>query len=336
MGYGDLPAEEMDQGVRVFRVPAWRKRQATCETVEMLTYVVSAFPKALKLSFLNRYDLIHVHFIVPTGLLAYLVTRFFRVPYLLTMHGSDVPGYNPDRFSWEHRFLGPLLRLILRNAASITSPSRFLAGLLRQNCGSFDVTHVPNGIFMVESVSFPKRDRLLMSGRLLKRKGFHLVLDALKDVDCGDFEIHIAGDGPERSNLEALASEVPAKVVFHGWLDHDDAVLADLLKTSRIFCLVSSQENASIALLEAMAQGMAVVTSNVTGCPETVGNAGIAVPIGDRSCLQATLQKLMKDAELCTHWGLKARKRVESLFDWNSIGDKYLSLFASLAKSPRG
>src|SRR5690606_1857144 len=120
----------------------------------------------------GRYDVIHLHFIIPTGLLAWLATRTARVPFVITAHGSDVPGYNPDRFQSEHRITTPLLRLILRNAAAITAPSLFLRGLLIDACGPFGVQHIPNGIDVARFAPRPKLKRILMTGRLLPRKGF--------------------------------------------------------------------------------------------------------------------------------------------------------------------
>ena len=62
----------------------------------------------------TRYDVNHTHFIVPTGLLARLLKSWTGLPFVVTIHGSDVPGYNPDRFGLEHRLLGPLWRWILQ------------------------------------------------------------------------------------------------------------------------------------------------------------------------------------------------------------------------------
>ena len=50
----------------------------------------------------NSYDFIHAHFIFPDGILAYLVSKFTGIPFVITTHGSDVPGYNPDRFILMH------------------------------------------------------------------------------------------------------------------------------------------------------------------------------------------------------------------------------------------
>jgi glycosyltransferase involved in cell wall biosynthesis len=330
MRFRGLPAFEELNGVKITRVPAWRRRQETCETLEMLSYVVSALPQVIRRLQQQRFEVIHCHFIIPTGLLAYAVTRWYRIPYLLTIHGTDVPGFNMDRFLVAHKFTPPLLRLILRNAAQIVVPSRYLGGLVQQVLGPFDVAHVPNGIQRSKFVVRPKKRRILMTGRLLPRKGFQYVLQALQNLDT-DFEAHLVGDGPMRSELEAMAAKLQTKVIFHGWLDHGSPLLKDLYETSSIFCLPSERENASLSLLEAMLAGMAVVTSNVSGCPETVSDTGFIIPPRNPDALSKVLEQLLDSEEMCRAYGLRARRRAESLFDWEKIGTVYLDHLQAIA-----
>ena len=331
MGYHGLPGREDHNGVNVTRVPALRKKQATCETSEMLSYVISALPRVIWRLWHNKYDIVHLHFVIPTGLLAWLATRFCRVPYVITAHGSDIPGYNPDRFKKEHHMTTPLLRTIMRNAAGLTSPSQYLRGLMIEKCGDFDVEHIPNGIDVQRFKSTEKQRRILMTGRLLPRKGFQHVLRALQDIDT-DYEVHIAGDGPTREELEKLAKGVKTKVLFHGWLENDSPMLKELYETSAIFCLPSERENGSISLLEAMLSGMAVITSNVTGCPETVGDTGLVVPPDDPQSIRQALNILLGSDELCNEYGEKARRRVLELYDWEIIGDSYIQMFENITQ----
>ena len=104
-----------------------RRRQS------FLTTLIPAYRLASQLIEMERPDLIHVHFALPSGLVAYQLSRRFNIPYVLTVHGSDIPGYNPDRFTWSHRIAGPFWRRVVKGAAVVTSPSEFLARLLRQH-----------------------------------------------------------------------------------------------------------------------------------------------------------------------------------------------------------
>jgi hypothetical protein len=74
----------------------------------MASFVLAALPNVARLVAAQRYDVNHTHFIVPTGLLARLIKTWNGLPFVVTVHGSDVPGYNPDRFGLAHRLLKPL------------------------------------------------------------------------------------------------------------------------------------------------------------------------------------------------------------------------------------
>ncbi len=334
MAFRGLPRREVVNGVAIRRVWALRKRQATCETPEMLSYVASAFPGVLRRLWSGRYDAIHCHFVVPTGLLAYAATRFARTPYIVTVHGSDIPGYNPERFTREHQYLRPVLRVILGAAAAITAPSEFMRGLVREHVGEFPVDVIPNAVDSTMFTPRPKQRRILMSGRLLARKGFADVLEALRGLDT-DYEVHVAGDGPQRAALEALARELNTRVVFHGWLEQHSAQWRELYETSSILCLVSEMENSPVSLLEGMLAGMAVVTSNVSGCPEIVGDAGLTVAPHDIADIRAALHRLISDDAFRENLAQRARHRALAQYSLERIGARYLELLESCVKKAR-
>jgi len=75
-----LPRFEQIDGFRVWRTPAIRKRPDLCRTHEMASFLLGAIPRAFRLVKENRYDVIHCHFIIPTGPLGWLLSRRFRIP----------------------------------------------------------------------------------------------------------------------------------------------------------------------------------------------------------------------------------------------------------------
>ncbi len=330
MHYRGLPRFEEAGGVRVHRIRAWRRHQATCSTPEMMSFVAAALPYTRRFLKREQTDVIHCHFIVPTGLLAYLATRGLSVPYVLTAHGSDVPGYNPDRFTFEHRFMTPLLRTIARNAAGLTSPSRYLQNLIREHIGAFEVDHVPLGIDVGAFEPREKDKSILLAGRLLPRKGFQHVLAALEGLDT-DFTVHIAGDGPMRAQLEEQAKRLRMPVVFHGWLDQGTDAFRELFERAAIMCLTSSKENSPVSLKEAMLTSTAIITSNVSGCPEVVGDAGLVVTPGDIDGIRAALTRLLGSEDLRRELGQRGRERVLREYDARTIGVRYLHLLKTAA-----
>ena len=166
-----------------------------------------------------------------------------------------------------------------------------------------------------------------MTGRLLRRKGFQHVLSALKGSGHRLRVPHCGRRAHARGTRAACRTGCARRCSSTAGSISNSPELKELYETSAVFCLPSERENASISLLEAMLAGMAVITTDVTGCPETVGDAGIVVPPNDPGALQSALQSLLEAPALCEDHGRKARERVETHFDWEQIGTQYLDCF---------
>lgn len=329
MGFKGLPAyEEHSPSFRVHRVPCWRSKQEICHPWEQLTYLVSGYRKAAALHSAKSFDVCHTHFLIPTGLIAERLRQRYGLAYVVTAHGSDVPGFNNDRFKLLHKFTGPMLRKVVSGARQIVSPSFFLEQLIRQQVDAdFNekLTVIPNGIDVDKFTPGKKRNIILGTGRLLPRKGFQHLLGAVAERDIG-FEVHICGDGPMMGPLQELQKKSKTRVVLHGWLDNCSQEYRDLLEAAAIYVLPSFKENASIALLEAMSAGAAVITTNVSGCPETVGPDGFCVEPGSRDALRETLNTLIADASLLERKQKAMRSRVLEKFAWSQVLEEYRSI----------
>ncbi len=266
MKFGELKKFEDVKGIQVHRVPCIRTRQSICYTPEMLSYVIAAIPTALRLVKRRDYHLLHTHFIFPDGLISYFVRKMTGIPYLITVHGSDVPGYNPDRFTHQHKLLLPLWRQIVHLASLTVSPSKNLETLIRAQDSSTPITVIPNGIEVDKFVaSREKKNCILLVCRMFPRKGVQYFLQSLKTLDPKlEYEVNILGDGPFLPTLRQKASNLNVEVKFWGALDNTSPELRNLYETSSIFMLPSESENFPMVLLEAMAAGLAIITSHST------------------------------------------------------------------------
>ena len=90
--------------------------------------------------------------------------------------------------------------------------------------------------------------------------------------------------------------------------------------------MASEKENASIALLEAMSAGCAVITTNVSGCPETVGNAGLLINPRDANDLKIKLNTIVNDENKLIELQKKAQDRVKNIYDWNIVLKEYIKV----------
>lgn len=321
----DLPRHEDVNGVAVHRAACVRRHVHYTTAAELLTTLLTAYRRAAALIRENRPDVIHTHFIVPSGLVAWALARRFGIPYVLTAHGSDVPGYNPDRFGLLHRLLHPVWSRILSGAAAVTSPSRFLAELMRAQGCPLPIQVVPNGHRPRPRLGVARRNRVLVVTRMFPRKGVQHFIEAVRSFGA-DWEFVIAGDGPYRAELEALANDVASHVRFVGFVDCD--TLRALYESARILVFPSLQENFPMVLLEAMDAGCAVITTDAEGCAEVVGNAGLVVPKGRSDGIRAALERLMADPALISDLSRRGQARAASLA-WPIIVRRYRDILES-------
>jgi glycosyltransferase involved in cell wall biosynthesis len=333
MHFKGLADQETIDGVDVIRIACSRHHLHMCSPFEQWTYLKAAKRFLLEWIPSHPVDIVHAHFILPTGILCRFLKKAFGIPYIITAHGSDIPGFNPDRFRFLHLWTPPMIQAIIFDAAQITSPSHFLKNLIGKIAPSQinKVVVIPNGIDASAFTQLEKQPIIVSSGRLLKRKGFGELIQAVKKSTLG-YSLHILGEGPMRKKLEARAKGSLASVVFHGWVDNRSPEYKQLLGKAAIYSLVSGKENASIAILEAMASGCAIITSDDSGCPEMVGDAGMLVKHGDVPALQTAIEKLVNDSALQLSLGEKAHARVHAVYNWNTIVQQYeFVLHAALA-----
>jgi glycosyltransferase involved in cell wall biosynthesis len=331
MGFAGLPAREVVEGINVYRVPCLRKRRELCKTHEMASFVLAALPTVARLAARRRYDVNHTHFIVPTGLLGRLLQVKTGLPFVISLHGSDVPGHNPGRFALQHRLVSPVWRWIVQGADHLVVPSRYLRELANQRRHGRPTTVIPHG-FRYERFrpDRPKEKRILVVARLVPTKGVQYLLEAVRTLDLKGFSVDVVGDGPYLPTLRHMACELRLPVKFWGWLDNRSPELRQLYENASIFVLPSEAESFGMVLLEAMASGDAIVTCGGTGASEAIGQDALLVPPRRPDALRAALERLIADAELRTSLAQRARARLEREFGWRAIAQRYVEIYRGI------
>jgi glycosyltransferase involved in cell wall biosynthesis len=333
MSFQSHPRQEVVDGVRVHRVPCLRKAKHNCTAPEAFSYVAGAMPTIHRLLSNHRYDIVHAHFLLPDGLLAWQVKRYTGLPFVVTAHGSDVPGYNPHRLQAAHQLLRPVWKAVVEGANRIVCPSEILERLvLEQRPSPHKTIVIPNGLEVGEYTPRAHNTRILTVTRMLERKGVQYVLDALAESPVAA-EVHIVGDGPYLPELHRKAEALRSPAKFWGWLDNRSPQLREIYESAGIFVFPSEAENFPIVLLEAMAAGLAIITTEGTGCAEVVGDAGILVPVRDSRAIGRALERLVNDPALRQSLGAAARRRVEENFTWSAVARRYVEEYARHARS---
>jgi glycosyltransferase involved in cell wall biosynthesis len=326
-----LPHQEQQGGVTIYRVPGLRRRQDRSNPLEQVIFILSASLWAMRAIPRFQPQATLAFFGVPSGAVAWLIKKLYRIPYIVSLRGGDVPGFRPYDFRIYHQLVGPFLRVIWRNAAAVVANSRGLRQLATAFDSRFEIPIIPNGIDL-DSYKTTGRDwtfpRLLSAGRIVHQKGLDLAMRALGGLKELDWEWRIAGDGPQVPMLQALANElgIRERVFFLGWQSREQ--LLKCYQQANVFLFPSRHEGMPNALLEAMASGLPVVASCIAGNEELVidGDTGYLVPSEDIESLQVALRKVLMDSGLREQMGTASRQRVEANYSWESTAQQYALL----------
>jgi glycosyltransferase involved in cell wall biosynthesis len=171
----------------------------------------------------------------------------------------------------------------------------------------------------------------LVVATLKEQKGHRFLLDALQEAvkSFPDLKVLFAGDGELRMSLEARTLELHLQnnVVFLG--NRDD--VPQLLAACDYFILPSLWEGLPMALIEAMASGLPIIATRVSGTNQVMvhGETGLLVPPGDAKELERAISELLLDPYLAFRMGKTARRRVEVHFGAQKQAQEHLALFIS-------
>lgn len=275
----------------------------------------------------------HVHFGTDLVTLWPMLDRL-QTPILATLHGYDI-NIHPDvwRRSWRasRKYPQRLLeisrdervRFIAVSEAIKTRAIEFgLAAdrIVVRYIGVDTERFSPNGAPVEQ-----RRPRILFVGRMVEKKGPHILIKAFAEARrrVSDAELIMIGDGPLLESSRALADSLRIPVQFLAAVPH--AKVKEEMDRARVFCLPSiiaesgDAEGLSIAIVEAQAAGVPVVTSARGGEGEAVehGVTGLGFPEGDVDALSAALVPLLADDYLVAAVSSAARDRACKLFDLN-------------------
>lgn len=294
---------------------------------------------------------------VPCGVVALWFKWRFGLPYVVSLRGSDVPGYSEKYGILMYAALKIPILLVWKCALSVVPNSRGLAELAAKTAPKQRFEIIPNGVDTEEFKPNLSRERdgifrIITVVRLTPRKGIRFLIRAMSVIarngvtrqsgseEDGDshvrglarndnankVELWIVGDGEERSALEVLAKEcgVSDRVKFFGAVPHEQ--LPRLYGRADAFCLPSQNEGMSNTVLEAMAAGLPVVTTVTGGTEELVrdGENGLFVEQQSSEDLARKLTVLANDEMLRKRMGGASRGRAEEM-SWKHVAERFMA-----------
>lgn len=283
-------------------------------------------------------DVIHVHWVLPNGLIAAWVSAYRNIPFIVSLHGSDV------YLARKNRLFGAVARYIFGKASGLTACSPELVEAAVQLGAPRNSILLPYGVdpekfhprfrdnIVREKFAQPGDILLISAGRLVYKKGFDTLISAMPDVikEYPNVRLLIAGEGPIKHDLiqQAITMGVQENVRFIGNLPWDQ--IPAFMANADMFILPSVKDRFGNVdglpnvLLEAMSSGTAVISSDIPGALILVRNGinGISYRAGDVQDLRDAIIRLLKNPQDRKRFAINARKLIEKDFTWEVIGKK--------------
>lgn len=268
-------------------------------------------------------DHLHVHFATDAAIVAHLVHALGGPTYSVTLHAKDIYRAGP--------VVPELLRQVILDSAFCVTVCQANLSYLVDKLGEEVTTRLRchyNGIDLaaLQPTAAPRdEDHLLAVGRLVEKKGFNDLIEAIALVvqQRPGCRLTLVGQGDQQQALEALiaARGLAEQITMTGPMDQGQ--VRKLMAQATVFalpCVIGEDGNRDAlptVLLEALAAGLPVVSTPVTGIPEIVdsGRAGLLVPEHDPAALADSILRLLGDEALRKNFAASGRLRAEHLFD---------------------
>jgi glycosyltransferase involved in cell wall biosynthesis len=310
-------------------------------TLHGLLMFLSVLPAIKKLQKDFDFDLIDAHYVYPDGFAAVLLGQLFKKPVIVSARGSDINLFK------EFSHIRRLLRYTLSKADGRIAVCQALGeAIVDLGIPQEEVTVIPNGVDtnkfyplpkknVREKLNLPNGKVLLSVGNLIPRKGFDLLLKALRllliEHQEKDLYLVIVGEGPARSDLEHMIASynLGEHVRLAGDIPHENLCL--WYSAADLFCLASSREGWPNVLLESLACGTPVVATAVWGTPEIIRSdkLGFLTERNERALAETISLALNKT------WQSDALVRYAQEHTWERVAQSILRLFDSFLDDRR-
>jgi colanic acid/amylovoran biosynthesis glycosyltransferase len=284
---------------------------------------------------------LHAHFATASTTVARLAAKFAGIPYTFTAHAKDIfhESVCPEDF-----------RRKLEDAAGVVTVSDYNLRYLRENYGpaAERMRRVYNGLDLQRftyKAPLHRPSRIVAVGRLVEKKGFADLIGACATLAASGwrFTCEIVGSGELEADLRGRIEQSGAGGIVRLIGPRPQAEVVRLVQEAAAFvapCVLEEDGNRDglpTALLEAMALGTPVVSTDVTGIPEVLrdGETGLLVPQRNPAALAGVISRLTRDSTLRIRLADRARRLIETDFNVHANAAHLREIFAQSARSSR-
>jgi len=309
----------------------------------MVSFILSGIVTGLAVTRSWQPDISVAFFGIPSGPISYMLKRFRGIPYVVSLRGGDVPGHQPEQLASFHAVTRPFIRFLWRQAAAVVANSAGLKRLAEKTAPAKPVRQVANGVDtnFFRPGSAPRANEgppvLLFVGRVSYEKGLQHLMPALARIGDAPWVLHLVGDGPYMPQVNAMIRglNLGGRVSCFGWVGKD--ALVRLYQDADVFVFPSSHEGMPNSILEAMACGLPVVATRISGSEELVEpeRSGLLVPPEDIDALARALRVLLLgDGVRRREMGRAGHSIAAEHYTWRRAAQAYLEIMRPLTLRP--
>ena len=275
------------------------------------------------------------HFVrgIARSLVCARLARIFRVPVVSHYHGDTARYLAGSRNGMRRRLLRALVRTSQVNVA-MNRPSLMClcklqhekqrAAVLLPNCIADSVFRLP-----VRTEAPRERVRVIYAGRIMAAKGCHEILAAARELPEADFVLL----GPVLADMEEHVRCLPANAKLDGEVPPD--VVLQQMRASDIFLLPTDTEGFPMAVLEAMAVGLPVVSTRVGAIPEMIdeNEGGLLIDPNEKGKLTPTLRTLLEHPAMRHRMGLHNRRKSQDEYAYSVVISRLAAIYRQAMES---
>lgn len=269
-----------------------------------------------------------ISFVDLTNVLTLLAAKGTRLPVIISERVD--PRHHPLGKGWEW-----LRRRVYPEAGAVVVQTEAVRSWGEQIVPAARVHVIANPV-QISSIepAVQSAQNILAIGRLVRQKGFDILLEAFAQVrsQCPEAQLTILGEGPERHALQEQVRQL--RLEDHVQLAGRSSTVSEAFSRAQFFVLSSRFEGFPNVLLEAMASGLAVISTDCPSGPAEIVQHevnGLLVPVNDVSAMAAAMQRLLSDDEL--REGLRAQAmQIRENYALERIGNQWDALVQQLAR----
>lgn len=333
---GDVDPPEVVDGVPVRRLPTPMPARSLGSLLHFLRRAPGAWRAWRRALRQDRPDVLNVQCFGPNGAWATVLAAVSGRGLVVSSHGETYSDAD-DAFT-QSALLRRSLVGALRRADAVTACSDHVVRDLEGRFGLAPgrAVVVPNGVDLDEpagTVSLPDR-YVVAVGRVVRTKGFDLLLEAFAAAGLPDVALVVGGDGPELAGLAARGRELGVPLHLPGRLDRGAVVAA--MAGALAVVVPSRVEAFGIVVLEGWRSGAPVVVTSRGGPADLVtdGVDGLVVDPQDTAALAEALRLVVTDVAAARRMGAAGRATVEA-FTWDRVVDDYEAVYAGVGLQRR-